>query len=73
MNGTEMCKAALGSWSRTFADSILGVPFMRNVVSVFDYVTEDLYAVKPRVGLGRLTDAEKAVARYADVYKGRLL
>ncbi|KAF4305485.1 Peptidase A1 [Botryosphaeria dothidea] len=73
VNGTEMCKAALGSWSRTFADSILGVPFMRNVVSVFDYVTEDLYAVKPRVGLGRLTDAEKAVARYADVYKGRLL
>ncbi|EKG10797.1 Peptidase A1 [Macrophomina phaseolina MS6] len=31
VNGTEMCKSALGSWTRTFADSILGVPFVRNV------------------------------------------
>lgn len=73
VNGTEMCKSALGTWSRTFADSIMGVPFMRNVVSVFDYVTEDLYSVQPRLGLGSTTDGGAAVGRYADVYRGRLL
>ncbi|OJD32562.1 acid protease [Diplodia corticola] len=73
VNGTVMCKSALGTWSRTFADSIMGVPFMRNVLSVFDYKTEDLYSVQPRVGLGALTDAKEAVGRYAEVYQNRLL
>lgn len=68
-----MCKSALGTWSRSFADSIIGVPFMRNTLSVFDYVTEDLYSVQPRVRLGRLTDGAKAVEKYAGLYQNRLL
>ncbi|KAB2568653.1 hypothetical protein DBV05_g12669 [Lasiodiplodia theobromae] len=73
VNRTVMCKSALGTWSRTFADSIIGVPFMRNTLSVFDYVTEDLYSVQPRVGLGSLTDGAAAMERYAGLYQNRLL
>ncbi|KAL1615460.1 hypothetical protein SLS54_008991 [Diplodia seriata] len=72
INGTQMCRAALGTWNGVFADAILGVPFMRNVVGVFDYGTADLYSVQPRVGLGSLTDGGKAVARYEGLYRDRL-
>lgn len=73
VDGTVMCKAALGTWGRSFADSIMGAPFMRNVLSVFDYGIQELYEVQPRVRLGSLTDGAAAVARYADVYRNRLL
>ncbi|KAG8165860.1 hypothetical protein KVR01_004412 [Diaporthe batatas] len=73
VNGTEMCKAQISSWSRVFADSIIGVPFFRSAFSVFDYVTPDFYSVQPRVGLAPLVDGPAAIARYPQVYKNRLL
>ncbi|KAK7708356.1 hypothetical protein SLS63_013520 [Diaporthe eres] len=73
VNGTEMCKAQISSWSRVFADSIIGVPFLRSAFSVYDYVTPDLYSVQPRVGLAPLVDGPAAVARYPEVYRNRLL
>ncbi|KAK2604340.1 hypothetical protein N8I77_007281 [Diaporthe amygdali] len=73
INGTEMCKAQISSWSRVFADSIIGVPFLRSAFSVFDYVTPNLYSVQPRVGLAPLVDGQAAVTRYPQLYKNRLL
>ncbi|POS70565.1 hypothetical protein DHEL01_v211044 [Diaporthe helianthi] len=73
VNGTEMCKSQVSSWSRAFADSVIGVPFLRSAFSVYDYVTPDLYTVQPRVGLAPLVDGPAAVARYPQVYKNRLL
>ncbi|KAI1857000.1 uncharacterized protein JN550_013493 [Neoarthrinium moseri] len=71
-NGTELCHAALGSWTRTFGDSIIGVPFLRSAQSVFDYVTLDLKS-QPRVGLVGTVDAEAAMKRYPDIYQDRIL
>ncbi|KAI8937502.1 hypothetical protein NX059_005220 [Plenodomus lindquistii] len=71
-NGTEMCLSTLGSWTRTFGDSLLGVPFLRSVFSVFDFVSNDAYKVAPRVGLTSLVNPEAAVARYPSLYKARL-
>ncbi|KAF5691894.1 aspartic-type endopeptidase [Fusarium circinatum] len=62
-DGKELCHAALGVWDRTFADSIIGVPFLRKVVSVFDYVKFETYTIQPRLGLAGLTDAEYAMER----------
>ncbi|KAF5247310.1 hypothetical protein FANTH_6401 [Fusarium anthophilum] len=62
-DGKELCHAALGVWDRTFADSIIGVPFLRNVISVFDYVKFETYTVQPRLGLAGLTDAKYAMER----------
>ncbi|KAJ8112117.1 hypothetical protein OPT61_g5442 [Boeremia exigua] len=72
-NGTELCLSALSSWTRTFADSILGVPFLRSAFSVYDFVSNDAYTVPPQVGLTSLVNAEAAVARYPSLYKARLL
>lgn len=69
----DRCKAQISSWSRVFADSIIGVPFMRSAFSVYDYVTPDFYSVQPRVGLAPLVDGQAAVARYPQVYQNRLL
>ncbi|KAF5650940.1 acid protease [Fusarium sp. NRRL 25303] len=71
-DGKELCHAALGVWDRTFADSIIGVPFLRNVVSVFDYIKFETYTVQPRLGLASLTNGNQAVERYSRVYKNRL-
>jgi hypothetical protein len=67
------CKAQISIWDRVFADSIIGVPFMRSVFTVFDYVTPDFYSVQPRVGLAPLVNGQAAVARYPRVYRNRLL
>lgn len=67
------CKAQISSWSRVFADSIIGVPFLRSAFSVYDYVTPDFYSVQPRVGLAPLVDGQAAVARYPELYRNRLL
>lgn len=70
---THRCKAQISSWSRVFADSIIGVPFLRSAFSVYDYVTPKLYSVQPRVGLAPLVDGQAAVTRYPQVYRNRLL
>lgn len=72
VNGTEYCHAALGQWTRTFGDSIIGLPFLRSVLSVFDYISNDLVP-QPRVGFASLVDGAAAVARYSDVLPSRLL
>ncbi|KAK6216530.1 hypothetical protein QIS74_06644 [Colletotrichum tabaci] len=72
VNGTEYCHAALGQWTRTFGDSIIGLPFLRSVFSVFDYISNDLVP-QPRVGFASLVDGAAAVARYSDVLPSRLL
>lgn len=66
------CRAPFGIWQRVFADSIMGVPFLRSVFSVFDYVSHELYSVQPRLGLASTVNAEKAKARYPDLYKSRM-
>ncbi|GKT42343.1 putative aspartic-type endopeptidase [Colletotrichum spaethianum] len=70
VNGTQYCHAALGR--RAFAGSIIGPPFLRSVVSVFDYLSSDLVP-QPRVGLAGLVNGAAAVARYPDVLPHRLL
>lgn len=70
---SRRCKAQISSWSRVFADSIIGVPFLRSAFSVYDYVSPDLYSVHPRVGLAPLVDGQAAVARYPQVYQNHLL
>ncbi|KAM0467217.1 hypothetical protein ACHAP7_012160 [Fusarium lateritium] len=70
--GTDMCHAAIETWDRAFADSIIGVPFLRNVISVFDYVTPDLYKVQPRLGLASVTNGANAMKRYPLAYKSRI-
>lgn len=69
----DRCKAQISSWSRVFADSIIGLPFLRSAFSVYDYVTPDFYSVQPRVGLAPLVDGQAAVARYPQLYRNRLL
>ncbi|KAH7070469.1 aspartic peptidase domain-containing protein [Paraphoma chrysanthemicola] len=71
-NGTELCQAALGSWTRTFGDSIVGVPFLRSVFSVYDFVSNDAYTVAPRIGLTSLVNKEAALARYPSLYRARI-
>ncbi|KAF2856646.1 acid protease [Plenodomus tracheiphilus IPT5] len=71
-NGTEMCLSSVGSWTRTFGDSVLGTTFLRSVFSVFDFVSNDAYTVPPRVGLTSLVNPEAALARYPLLYKNRL-
>ncbi|TQN67924.1 Napsin-A [Colletotrichum shisoi] len=72
VNGTEYCHAALGQWTRMFGDSIIGLPSLRSVFSVFDYISKDLVP-QPRVGFASLVDSAAAVARYFDVLPSRLL
>ncbi|KAF2159424.1 hypothetical protein M409DRAFT_30042 [Zasmidium cellare ATCC 36951] len=73
VNGTELCHAPISTWDRTFGDSIIGPTFLKNAVSVFDYVGNDALAQQPRLGLAPLTDAAAAVKRYSSLYQQRLV
>lgn len=66
------CKAQLGTWRRTFGDAILGVPWLRSVLSVYDYVTFNINARQPRLGYGSLVNKEAALGRYSSLYQQRL-
>ncbi|KAH7082170.1 aspartic peptidase domain-containing protein [Paraphoma chrysanthemicola] len=71
-NGTELCQSAITSWTRTFGDSIVGVPFLRSVFSVYDFVSNDAYTVAPRIGLTSLVNKDAALARYPALYRARM-
>lgn len=50
----------------------MGLPFLRSVLAVFDYVTDDMYSQPPRLGLGSTVDPKKAFGRYGEVYRNRM-
>ncbi|KAM0426278.1 hypothetical protein ACHAPT_008318 [Fusarium lateritium] len=67
INGTLMCMSAIQRGGSGFGDSVIGPQFFRNALAVFD-----LQPLTPRVGFAPLTDANRAVERYPDLYKNRL-
>ncbi|CAE6487345.1 unnamed protein product [Rhizoctonia solani] len=71
-NGTTFCRASIGSWSRTGGDCIIGLPFFRNVYTVFDYVNSD-FQPQPRVGLASTTNIEEALKEFSSKWKTRML
>ncbi|KAG8685464.1 hypothetical protein FRC11_010537 [Ceratobasidium sp. 423] len=71
-NGTTFCRASIGSWSRTGGDCIIGLPFFRNVYTVFDYVNSD-FQPQPRVGLASTTNIEQALKEFPSKWKTRML
>ncbi|KAF4334667.1 eukaryotic aspartyl protease [Fusarium beomiforme] len=71
-NGTQMCRASVNAQSTSAADGLFGVPFLRNVLAVFDYVIDDMYFVQPRIGLAPMTNWSLALERYASSYKARV-
>ncbi|KLP14897.1 uncharacterized protein LW94_2075 [Fusarium fujikuroi] len=72
LNGTQMCRASVNAQSLSLADSILGVPFLRNVLAVFDYVSDDMYSVQPRIGIAPLTNWSLALEQYKLSYQARV-
>ncbi|VTT79422.1 unnamed protein product [Fusarium fujikuroi] len=72
LNGTQMCRASVNAQSLSLADSILGVPFLRNILAVFDYVSDDMYSVQPRVGIAPLTNWSLALEQYKLSYQARV-
>ncbi|KAG9511807.1 hypothetical protein KCV07_g9911, partial [Aureobasidium melanogenum] len=73
VDGIDMCHAALGTWDRDFGDSLNGTPFLRNVITKFDYVSNKMYSVTPRLGFASITNLVAAQKRYSSVYQARLL
>ncbi|KAF5238852.1 hypothetical protein FANTH_10180 [Fusarium anthophilum] len=71
-NNTQMCRAAVNAQSLSLADSILGVPFLRNVLAVFDYVSDDMYSVQPRIGIAPLTNWSLAFEEYKLSHQARV-
>ncbi|KAF5588596.1 eukaryotic aspartyl protease [Fusarium subglutinans] len=72
VNETQMCRASVNAQSLSLADSILGVPFLRNVLAVFDYVSDDMYSVQPRIGIAPLTNWSLALEQYKLSHKARV-
>ncbi|KAI9355606.1 aspartic peptidase domain-containing protein [Zopfochytrium polystomum] len=72
VNGTVYCQGGMNAWDRWFGDAILGVPFLRSVLSVFDYGSTDLASPAPRVGFAPRVDRNRAIADYAGKYKKRV-
>ncbi|KAF2786854.1 acid protease [Melanomma pulvis-pyrius CBS 109.77] len=73
VNGMRMCLSTLRPYESTlFGDSLMGLPFLRSVLAVFDYVTDDMYSQPPRLGLGSTVDPKKAFERYGEVYRNRM-
>ncbi|KAF5976983.1 eukaryotic aspartyl protease [Fusarium coicis] len=72
LNGTQMCRASVNAQSLSLADSILGVPFLRNVLAVFDYVSDDMYSIQPRIGVAPLTNWSSALEGYEVSHKARV-
>jgi hypothetical protein len=67
------CRSTLRTWElTTFGDSLLGLPFSRSVVAVFDYGSDDMFSVTPRLGLASTVDVDTAWRRYPGMYKDRL-
>lgn len=68
------CLSTLRPYDSTlFGDSLMGLPFLRSVLAVFDYVSEDMYSVPPRLGLASVVDEEKALKRYGELRWSRML
>ncbi|KAI9324544.1 hypothetical protein DFJ73DRAFT_802396 [Zopfochytrium polystomum] len=57
---------------RWFGDAILGVPFRRSVLSVFDYGSTDLASPAPRVGFAPRVDRDRAIADHAGKFRKRV-
>jgi hypothetical protein len=68
----DRCESSLRSNFEDFGDSLLGMPFLRSVFAVFDYVENDMYKVSPRLGLASTVDKTGAVERYDSLYPNRL-
>ncbi|KAK7963882.1 aspartic peptidase domain-containing protein [Apiospora saccharicola] len=72
-NGTMMCRGGIGSVdSPKIGDSVLGMPFLRSVFTIYDYMSTDMFSKSPRLGLLSLVDTRLAKSRYADLYTNRL-
>jgi len=70
----DRCESSLHSYKGDFADTLLGMPFLRSVFTVFDYVDTDMdSSVKPRLGLASLVDGTLAMERYHSRYLMRLV
>jgi hypothetical protein len=65
---SNRCEASLRSNYADFGDLLLGMPFLRLVYMVFDYVEEDVYGASPRLGLASLVDDATAMKRYNSIY-----
>ncbi|KAK7911628.1 hypothetical protein PG985_014109 [Apiospora marii] len=72
-DGTMMCRGGIGSReSPRIGDSVLGMPFLRSVFTIYDYMSTDMFLKPPRLGLLSLVDKRLAKSRYADLYTNRL-
>ncbi|KAK8062870.1 hypothetical protein PG997_014967 [Apiospora hydei] len=72
-DGTVMCRAGIGSrQSAKLGDSVLGMPFLRSVFTIYDYMSTDMFSKTPRLGLLSLVDQRLAKSRYVDLYTNRL-
>ncbi|OAL57431.1 acid protease [Pyrenochaeta sp. DS3sAY3a] len=72
VNGTRMCQTGIRSNFTDFGDTILGMPFLRSMLTVFDYVDSDMYRVSRRIGLASRVDTSQAMMRYKRFYQNRL-
>lgn len=66
------CQAGIRSNFTDFGDTILGMPFLRSMFTVFEYVDSDMYKVSPRIGLTSRVDRSQAMMHYERVYQNRL-
>lgn len=70
---SDRCQASIRTWERTvFGDSLMGLPFLRSVFAVFDYVSADMHSASPRLGIASMVDKNTAMKRYGEVYSKRL-
>ncbi|KAK8859752.1 Eukaryotic aspartyl protease [Apiospora arundinis] len=72
-DGTVMCRGGIASQENPkLGDSLLGMPFLRSVFTIYDYMSADMFSKTPRLGLLSLVDSGLAKSRYADLYTNRL-
>ncbi|KAK8096907.1 acid protease [Apiospora kogelbergensis] len=72
-DGTVMCRGGIASQENPkIGDSILGMPFLRSVFTIYDYMSADMSSKTPRLGLLSLVDSGLAKSRYADLHTNRL-
>lgn len=67
------CRGGIASQENPkIGDSILGMPFLRSVFTIYDYMSADMSSKTPRLGLLSLVDSGLAKSRYTDLYTNRL-
>ncbi|KAK8054594.1 hypothetical protein PG994_009661 [Apiospora phragmitis] len=63
-DGTRMCRGGIGSREKPkLGDSLLGMPFLRSVFTIYEYMSADMISKTPRLGLLSLVDTRLAKGR----------